>query len=261
MAKKTNEDGKITVDLGKIADLAKARTDDAAKERLHHLEKSHVEAVAKINKSMDDSVVAGEKALENSRSLYAQAIRGLSTARDETSAAKDEFDAATKDFKAATEAHHKQLALKAATEYWGAEIGFHNTEAGTWRTLSLRVLVIGIVILVGAHFSNHLIFGEKIKGFADYWMLGGTLLLTIIFLWLIKICVRNYLGHRHQAQVSSQRKVMITTYLALSQDAKVKLPDTAIEKLLDAVFAEIDTGMTTGTSEPPIVQNIGKLKG
>lgn len=164
-----------------------------------------------------------------------------------------------------------RMPLRAPAKYWqDRALRFHVLEV-LWGVVSLAACVMGVWKLpeLARWINEQTPRASQISESSE--TVGVPVLLSLtqelpgiirfgiasaIMLWVIRICVRNYLSASHLAADASERRMMIQTYLALISDPDVqkseKLKEQVLPKALESIFRHAADGLVKDDGMPTI---------
>lgn len=163
----------------------------------------------------------------------------------------DEILASSKaELTAITKTYDDKLALQASVSYWTSKRNSHRL----WSKLFggafiLALLICGWGLFV---FVKDLVPAEATRDKAPIVRLVESIVVVTFVVWFIRTIARLFLVHLHLAEDSSERVVMINTYLALLRES-AGVKDNDRELILQALFRRASTGIVKDDANPPFL--------
>ena len=179
--------------------------------------------------------------------------------------------------KAAMSAIEKEWAervkMRAAVEYWGDRKSRQAMWSIVWATASIVLMGIAIYWLNSGR-GNHYtmpteviavldeVRSKKIEGSIATLILTQSfirsaapiVLPAMLFVWVLRIVVRNYVSASHLMTDAGEREILIQTYLALSTDKDLanipEIRDKALPQMLASVFRHTADGLVKDDGLP-----------
>ena len=143
----------------------------------------------------------------------------------------------------------KEIALKEPVTYWRDKANAHQNVAMGFGILSVALMC----LFAGTTYY----FAKEITSFAGTNYVGLALVGVIVTLafWMLRLCVRIFLGQQHMASDGKERVAMVTTYLAL-HEAGLAPKDGDLTPVLVALFRPSTDGMVKDEAMPPVLAEI-----
>jgi hypothetical protein len=171
-----------------------------------------------------------------------------------------------KEFEQTKATFNKFMKLKAPADHWADKKRSH-----IWLSVACAAVLFIYVGLVGVSVLNH--FAEVFAAYElsiiisplvqqqainpPLWKLLHTALVTLIFLWGIRIIVRLLLSQIHLATDAHERSMLITTYLAMTHEGKDFTPESE-EVMLATIFRPSASGLVKDDGMPFFVDAVSK---
>lgn len=189
-------------------------------------------------------------------------------ARAAMQAASDRADEATKSLENSQKEAERILAevRKVAAEqgvsqqavYFQTESANHDTDAATWRTATIWTAVgLGAYAALTAtmHKWSWIAPGN---GYEAIQLGLSKVLIFAVIAYMLILCAKNFLAHRHNAVVNRHRQNALLTFNALVSAAKgEEQKDIVLTYAAACIFAPQDTGFTkSAAGQPDIPSNI-----
>jgi hypothetical protein len=161
---------------------------------------------------------------------------------------------------------HDHMAIHSAVKYWSDRSTAQRKSSLRWCALVIVLVVatmgiFGVLPLVTPDLFSKLASvrtesGASSSTFSDVLLVltSGRLLCVALLVWMIRLCVRNYLSARHQDADAQERVALIQTYLAMLKDDSIaKDPDlkkTMLPAMLQTVFRHASDGYVKDDALP-----------
>lgn len=152
--------------------------------------------------------------------------------------------------------------------YFQTESGNHDAEAAKWQTRTIWTAVgLGVYALVSA-FAHKWDWLTPIDTYQAVQLGLSKLLIFAVLAYMLLLCARNFLSHKHNAIVNKHRQNALLTFNALVEAAgNEERRDVILTYAAACIFSPQDTGYTKAASgsqpEMPlsIIQALPKLTG
>lgn len=144
----------------------------------------------------------------------------------------EKIEESIKSIKATEAAFREQMKLKASVDYWKDRAIHHQARANSMRNYLIWYCILGgialIIALVGLslaaiHYSTS---GNELSIFVKFAAVSAVI--TTIALWIGRTLLRIFLSERHLATDAEERRTMVMTYLALTDEGKLEPSDRAL---------------------------------
>lgn len=141
--------------------------------------------------------------------------------------------------------------------YFQAESTLHDNDAKDWRTATIWT-AIGLGLYAVASATLHKISWLAPTNNYEAIQLGlSKILIFGVIAYMLVLCARNFLSHRHNAVINRHRQNALLTFNALVGAAKnEEQRDIVLSYAAACIFAPQDTGFTKGGGSPEIPSNI-----
>jgi Family of unknown function (DUF6161) len=151
----------------------------------------------------------------------------------------------------ATEAAYKeQMHLQASVDYWSGKAKEHRRSAKHSRWWLIAYFFAGTIILIAFLVWISTLAAGKSQGDTVIYLkfaAVGAVAVTVM-LWAGRVFLRIFLSDRHLATDAEERVVMVKTFLALTNEAKIEPSDRAL--VLGALFKSAADGIVKEDSTP-----------
>jgi hypothetical protein len=127
----------------------------------------------------------------------------------------------------------QEFALRAPMTYWTEKAGRHRKASTLYRRWFTAILVTGVLALSAVGYW--LLFPFMKHSPTPYWVLILFSVLIAVWAWPLRMTSKLYLVHQHLLEDATEREVIVRTFLALNETAKVKLTDDDRKLLLAAL--------------------------
>jgi Rps23 Pro-64 3,4-dihydroxylase Tpa1-like proline 4-hydroxylase len=222
-------------------------------------------------KSYEESIDGLRQKLEgtiaDSQTIFDQLHRNYQSVADEISSKKSEqedgfsesqserktaFDDLTRshqrEFEAIRRTFTEELALRAPAEYWTSKRTAHRWIAGVSGIVSFCAIAACAFFLAG---EIEQILEKTTPGTSpDNWRIAVLGLVSVFSVWAVRLMVRIFLSHMHLAGDSSERVVMLKTYLSLIEGGQLTV-DRERQLILNALFRPASDGIVKDEGVPP----------
>jgi Family of unknown function (DUF6161) len=145
-------------------------------------------------------------------------------------------------------AYDQKLALQKPVLYWKAKERYHgrlSVKFGIAALITLVVLAAALGLFIYWVFA-HLGPNENPKE----WQIGLVLIAIFFSIWIMRILIRIFLSHLHQAGDAAERRTMIHTYLSLAREGSQFTPADKM-LILQHIFRSVSDGLVKDDAAPP----------
>lgn len=144
--------------------------------------------------------------------------------------------------KVAAEQGVSQQAIHFKTEGDG-----HSTAAEKWLTATVVMTVVLGVYAILTLFLHHFAWLKPTSTYDSVQLTVSKALIFATIFFMLVLCARNYLAHRHNAVVNKHRQNALATYTAIVKAANVPTnSDIVLNKAADCIFTPQSTGYSKG---------------
>lgn len=150
--------------------------------------------------------------------------------------------------------------------YFQTESGGHKTEADTWRKYTIWTAIgLGAYALLSM-FLHKVWFLEPKSNYETVQLAVSKVLIFAVLGYMLLLCARNFLSHKHNEIVNKHRQNALLTFNALVAAAgSEEKRDVVLTYAAACIFSPQDTGYTRSGSTPAnemplsIIQTLPKL--
>lgn len=187
--------------------------------------------------------------IQTIRSLAEQSLKEQAQANEtrmtsQLSEFKEAIDTARSEFQTLKAVYNNHLALAAPAKYWSNRFWWSLAVAAV--ISGLTAWYISVVLKLDRSSLESLYIGDKLQ----LSKVGNAILISTLFIWGLRVCVRLFFANVHAALDSRERSVLIRTYLALIEATENVTPADK-EFLLKSVFRHTPTGLIKDDALPP----------
>lgn len=171
----------------------------------------------------------------------------LKTKRAITNRVNTDIQSSLDRLKIAEDTYNSKIELSASVAYWETKKVTHQTELKTWL---IAVIAFSTLTVILPPALGYLVTGWTEKLFTDKLLLGAinplalttTVILLSLCTYAIRFSSRQYSSAKHLMLEAVERKTMISTYLALMNEDKLKEQEDR-KIALDTLFRPSSTGI------------------
>lgn len=220
-----------------------------------------------VNKSIEDELSAGRKALETINGLivekekqYEESLtKSVTGFEGEASISLTGMNETAESLKATDKAYSEQMGLQAASEYWNIRSASHAKYEKIWG----GALIFYAILSLAAGFCLANGFWESVINVSEYGpdykyghikALSMSVLLFTFIIWGARIIARSYLSNQHLKTDALERRTMIMTYLALTHKNKISEAERAL--VLEPIFRPTSDGLVKDDGAPNILASL-----
>jgi len=242
----------LTFETG-LSDRAEKEAEALASLRTEWQERSNEHARQSSQQSAELEAMIAQRKAEG-----AEAVAAASKQREEHAAAHaEQMTAATKELTALQATFTAELALRAPVTYWSNKRQYHDAKAfATARWLATYVVVGLVAVFIAAAYLLNVeaanVLHLPVWHFALFASLFG------LFVWVARILVRLMLSNQHLAEDARERVAIANTFLALVRGGK--LPETATDKVLEALLRHSPDGIVRDDALPLVAEMLKKAE-
>lgn len=166
-----------------------------------------------------------------------------------------QIGSAVADFRQTEETYKSFMGLRAPAEYWDTK----SKEHGTAKTSDLSnvkwyfgiLVVVLTALFIASGWLIYHVHDAKNEPVALYVLIsGGLAVLSTIGFWIGRILTKLYLSEHHLKTDAEERRVMIMTYLALTENGAASPEEKQI--ILNAIFRNTSDGIVRDDGPPNV---------
>jgi hypothetical protein len=149
------------------------------------------------------------------------------------------------------------------------EADFHRTAATDWRRYTVWTAVGLAVYAIGSLFFHHVPGLEPANGYQATQLAVSKVLIFAVLAYMLFLCARNFLSHKHNEIVNRHRQNALATFTALAEaTSDAASSDIVLSHAAACIFSPQDTGYTRhdsshgeGVPNLQIIPRIGHVGG
>lgn len=134
--------------------------------------------------------------------------------------------------------------------YFASEASTHEKEAGVWRKYTVRMAIAVGAFGFGSLFFHKIWFLSPGSTAESIQFIASKLLIFSVLVYMLLLCSRNFMSHKHNAIVNKHRQNSLMTYKALvNAGATPEARDTVLNHAAASIYRLHDTGYVRGSEK------------
>lgn len=261
--------GQLSIDVLDSLPHGRLNTIKASADSTYQLLDSIVRAEPGTNKNTRDQMVqslydAYDPAFEAISEMISYSVRRstdfeklgrdaravLQATRDEADSIKNDLQQYKRDANESLEAIRKVAAEQGVSQqaiHFKSEADSHESEAKKWLSRTVKVAIgLGIYAILTL-FMHNLTWIKPQTTYETVQLSVSKVLIFGTIFFMLGLCAKNYLAHRHNAVVNRHRQNALATYTAIVKAANSTAnSDIVLNRAADCIFSPQSTGYSKG---------------